>query len=193
MTGRSCIETLNARTCFWPKMACSNSAIWTWARWPSAAFFKLKPVRPTMLALKFGRTSPMITRATFGAWAACCMRFALSNLLSQPKIWISFSSEYVRGASRRYHHLTPKTSCTWSNSACRLTPSWGPRVLICSRDSKSNEICRASSHYSLMVTRTWIWFARFMSLITLVRSQNVCQLPTIRAVRETWTDRPRLP
>lgn len=49
---------------------------------------KLGPL--TMLALKSGKTSPMMSKVIFGAWVVCCMSFVLSHLLFKQKTWVVF-------------------------------------------------------------------------------------------------------
>ena len=85
---------------FWTRMEPPNLAIWMSPRWPSAAFCTLKPVRLTMLVLKFGVINPMTWRAIFGHLAASCMNQSRLGHPSELMTWQAFIGRYF-GASTR--------------------------------------------------------------------------------------------
>lgn len=131
MTVQSCTGISNVQTSSWRNKVCSNLAISTSARSPNKDSYQRKQALPIMQVLKYGKTSPMTTRVTYGVWAASHMRCALCSHHSVQMTWISSSSVWPRGAFHPCPPTSPKTWCSVSNCACSSSPLWGPIVTRC--------------------------------------------------------------
>ena len=65
--------------------------------------------------LKFGKTSPMIPRVTFGVSGAYSMRCAHWTPHSEHRIWTGFVKKYAREFTPLFLQLTQRISLTWLN------------------------------------------------------------------------------
>ena len=113
MTCTLCTGTSKVPMCSSTKTSLPNWATWTSAKSPiKEASTILKRALLTMPVQRSGETSPTILKATFGHWAACCMRWLHWNRHSKQQICRVFTKEWLRGSTQELERIIP-TICSW--------------------------------------------------------------------------------
>ena len=113
-----CIVIWSRQTCSFRRTAGRNLAIWMSQKSRRKDCCIRRLVHLTMRVQKFGKTSLMATRVTFGLSVVSCMRCAHWSLLSEPMIWMVSLKECSRDS---IHLSTRNTRLTWPVS---WQPCW---------------------------------------------------------------------
>lgn len=106
MSSKLSIEISSAQTFSWRRKVCSSLEISTSLRSLKEVCFKLKQELPTTLLLRFGRTSLMTLKVTFGASDVYFMRCVPWTHLSELKTWMDCVRRSVREFIRLYQTHT---------------------------------------------------------------------------------------
>jgi hypothetical protein len=99
---------------FWIKTAESRWEIWMFPKLQSmGACSWLKQEPHTMQVQKFGKTSHMIWRVTFGHWGVCSMKWLHCSHHSLELIWTNYIRKYSLDHTLRSHNSTQVILAIW--------------------------------------------------------------------------------
>ena len=128
MTCKSFIEILSVQTYSWPKVGWLRLATSTSRRFKSKEWCEPKQVRLTIAVQKFGRTSRMITKVTFGVSDVSFMKWSRTNHPSEPKVCKNWAWKLLRVFIPPFQTVIQRILLMYLESAYRSTPIIGSHV-----------------------------------------------------------------